>query len=269
MKTVLTIAGSDSSAGAGIQADLKTIAHFGGYGICAVTSVVAEVPGDVRSIHITPPQILADQLEVMAEQMQIDAVKTGMLATAENATVVADFLDSRPDIPLIVDPVLVASSGQDLSEAETINVYRERLIPRATLTTPNYSEIVALLESGTTGPDELAREFVARFAAPVLLKGGHIPDNDPHPDVATDLYLAPSEEMVEFSSPRLDLPDTHGTGCTLSAAIAVLFERDQPVGKTLAAAKQYLTAALVQAHEFPRKNAPPLRALNHFPKEVS
>ncbi|MDA7597512.1 bifunctional hydroxymethylpyrimidine kinase/phosphomethylpyrimidine kinase [bacterium] len=268
MKAILTIAGSDSSSGAGIQADLKTIAHFGGYGLCAVTSIVAEVPGDVRSIHITPPKILADQLSVLAEHFTIAAVKTGMLATAESATVVADFLDRNPDIPLVVDPVLVASSGQNLTEADTIEVYRNRLIARALVTTPNYAEIRALLDSKSIDPSQLAAEFVARFQAPVLLKGGHLPENSPRPEEATDLYRD-VETSFELTTPRLDLPDTHGTGCTLSAAIAAVYEADLPIFDVLSQAKNYLTRALIEAHEFPRPNDAPLRALNHFPKGVS
>ncbi|NNE93234.1 MAG: bifunctional hydroxymethylpyrimidine kinase/phosphomethylpyrimidine kinase [Verrucomicrobiales bacterium] len=262
MKLILTIAGSDSSAGAGLQADLKTIAAFEGYGVCAVTAVVAEAPGEVLSVHPMPPETLEDQLAVLADHFPIDTIKTGMLATAENATVVAEFVEKWTDIPLIVDPVLVASSGDPLLDGEGgLAVYRERIVPRATLTTPNFPEIQALLDTAATDPETLVKAFHGAFGTPVLLKGGHT--IEPDSAFVTDTFFD-GRDVCEFKSEVIPVSDTHGTGCTLSAAIAATYDPVFPIQDSIDRARDFLGEAMRQSHLWNGE----LRALNHFPKRV-
>ncbi|MCB1062698.1 MAG: bifunctional hydroxymethylpyrimidine kinase/phosphomethylpyrimidine kinase [Verrucomicrobiae bacterium] len=263
----LTIAGSDSSAGAGLQADLKTFAAHDVYGLCAVTSVVAEIPGKVVGWKAIDPELLRQQLEVLASGFPIAAVKTGMLANPLLVDVVCDFLEShRQDCPLVVDPVMVASSGDRLLVDEAIASYRSRLLPLAALATPNLAETAVLLDreiEAVSGMDMAmaAKAFSDRYGCPVLIKGGHWQSGDEAVDLLWD-----GKSVHRYSAPRMIGVDTHGTGCTLSAAIAANLARGLALPLAIEKAKHYITAAIEQAHVWTGEGA--IRALNHFPEAL-
>ena len=232
LPVTLTIAGSDNSAGAGAQADLKTMSALGTYGVTAITCVVAEVPGKVSAIQAIEPRIVAEQIRLLFEAFPIAAVKTGMLYSREIITAVADslefaFCNSHFAIPLVVDPVMVATSGDPLLRADAVALYRERLFPRATLVTPNLDEVRTLLGRPITSLEEMRRaglELAAQCGTSFLIKGGHL-----RAAVATDLLCAADGAVEEFSAPFVPGVSTHGTGCTYAAAITA------GLGKGLAA----------------------------------
>lgn len=238
---VLTIAGSDCSAGAGLQADLKTFQHFGVFGLTAVTCVVAETPKLVRSVHPVPPAILQDQLHVLLEAFPVAAIKTGMLFSKAHIVAVTEILQEHRGIPLVIDPVMIASTGDPLLEDNAIAAYKERLFPLATVITPNLDEAEVLW--GAPARDEAtmeraADELSARHGCAVLLKGGHLGA----PECA-DL-LVENDLPTWFRSPRIETAASHGTGCTLSAAIAANLALGKDLHDAVAAAKAYLDRAL-------------------------
>lgn len=237
----LTIAGSDCSAGAGLQADLKTFQHFGVFGLTAVTCVVAETPKVVRSVHAVPPAILQDQLHVLLEAYPVAAIKTGMLFSKAHIVAVTEILQAHPGIPLVIDPVMIASTGDPLLEENAIAAYKERLFPLATVITPNLDEAEVLWgasvrDEGTM--ERAAQELSARHGCAVLLKGGHLGS----PDCA-DL-LVENDLPTWFRSARIDTAASHGTGCTLSAAVTANLALGLDLHDSLAAAKVYLDQAL-------------------------
>lgn len=240
----LTIAGSDCSSGAGLQADLKTFQHFGVYGLTAVTCVVAETPNVVRSVHPVTPAVLQDQLHVLFEAFPISAVKTGMLFSKAHIVAVTEILARYPDIPLVIDPVMIASTGDPLLEDNAIAAYKERLFPLATVVTPNLDEAEVLW--GKTARDEAsiaraAAELSARYGCAVLLKGGHLGE----PECA-DLLM--TDGMPHwFRSPRIATAASHGTGCTLSSAIAAGLAMGKDLHDSIAMAKNYLNRCLVDS----------------------
>ena len=238
----LTIAGSDCSAGAGLQADLKTFQHFGIFGLTAVTCVVAETSKVVRSVHAVPPAILQDQLHVLLESFPIAAIKTGMLFSKAHIVAVTEILQQYRGIPLVIDPVMIASTGDPLLEENAIAAYKERLFPLATIVTPNLDEAEVLWGAPArdeTTMERAARELSARHGCAVLLKGGHLGG----PECA-DL-LVENDLPTWFRSPRIDTAASHGTGCTLSAAIAANLALDKDVHDAVAASKHYLDSTLV------------------------
>ena len=265
MAPVLSIAGSDSSAGAGLQADLKTFSALGLYGLTAVTCVVAEVPGRVSAIQPIEPRIVAEQIRLLFGAFPIVAVKTGMLFSREIIETVcgvlaAEFAKMERPPPLVVDPVMVATSGDLLLEPEAIAIYCERLFPLAALVTPNLDEVHALLARSVTSLDEMraaGTELVARFGTAFLLKGGHL-----RGAVATDLLFA-GGEVVEFSAPFVPGVSTHGTGCTYSAAIAAGLGRGLPLREAVAAAKTYVTRSIGGYLRW-QKDGRATDALDHF-----
>ena len=237
----LTIAGSDCSAGAGLQADLKTFQHFGVFGLTAVTCVVAETPKVVRAVHSVPPAILQDQLHVLLESFPVAAIKTGMLFSKAHIVAVTEILQQYPGIPLVIDPVMIASTGDPLLEDNAIAAYKERLFPLAALITPNLDEAEVLW--GASARDEhaierAARDLSARHGCAVLLKGGHLGG----PECA-DL-LVENDLPAWFRSPRIDTPAAHGTGCTLSAAIVANLALGRDLHESVASAKNYLGRTL-------------------------
>ena len=262
---VLTIAGSDNSAGAGAQADLKTMSALGVYGVTAITCVVAEVPGKVSAIQSIDPDIVAEQIRLLFEAFPVAAVKTGMLYSREIIAAVADALESmsgmrHSPLPLVIDPVMVATSGDPLLHADAVALYCERLFPLATLITPNLDETAALLGRPVTSLDEMrlaGEELSARFGTVFLLKGGHL-----RGPVATDLLFA-SGAVAEFSAPFVPGVSTHGTGCTYSAAIAAGLGKGLPLHDAVAEAKRYVTAAVTHFHRW-EKDGRTTDALNHF-----
>ena len=239
----LTIAGSDSSGGAGIQADLKTFAAFGVYGASVVTALTAQSTRGVQAVAEVDPGFVAQQLDAVLEDLPVRAAKTGMLARAAVIEIVVDRLTARRPAHLVVDPVMVATSGAVLLEPAAVACLRERLLPLATLVTPNLHEAAALTGVAVRGPDEMreaARRLVALGARAVLVKGGHLPG--PALDVLYD-----GHDYRELSAPRLGTGPLHGAGCTLSAAITAALSRGQDLGDAVATAKRYVTRAIETA----------------------
>ena len=237
---VLTVAGSDCSAGAGIQADLKTFTAHGVYGLTAVTCVVAEVPGRVSAIQPVPPEIVREQIELSLDAFPVAAMKTGMLYSRE----VIDVLTTlrRPLPPLVVDPVMVASSGDSLLKADALAAYREGLFPLAALVTPNLDEARVLLGRFIGDLAEMAAggaELCARYGAAFLMKGGHLDG-----DEAVDVLCLPGGGTVEFRAPFTRGVSTHGTGCTYSAAITAGLAQGLELRAAVAQAKRYVTDAI-------------------------
>jgi hydroxymethylpyrimidine/phosphomethylpyrimidine kinase len=241
--TALTIAGSDSCGGAGIEADLKTMAAFGVYGAAAVTSITAQNTLEVRrSLHL-PADLVAAQIDAVVEDIGADAVKTGMLATTGIVEAVADRVGRHGIQRLVVDPVMVATSGAPLMERETIEIFRRALIPMALVITPNAQEAEVLsgieLNSGEAVED--AARAIAAFGVPfVLIKGGHLENG------ATDT-LYDGDRFERLSAARVPVGPVHGTGCTLSAAIACGLALGRDVPSAVAAAKRYVTRGIQSA----------------------
>jgi hydroxymethylpyrimidine/phosphomethylpyrimidine kinase len=251
---VLTIAGSDSSCGAGAQADLKTFGALGCHGLTAITCIVAEIPGKVRSIQAVRPEIVRDQLEVLLAAYPVAGIKTGMLYSAPIIRTVAHILARmkvRP--PLVIDPVMVASSGDSLLKDGAIRAYRQLLFPMATLITPNLDELGILTGSvprSLSAMRAAGKQFTAATGTSVLLKGGHLRGS-----TATDLLLMPDWEEQEFSAPFIRGVETHGTGCTYSAAIVAGLACGLPLSKAIAQAKEFITASIRGAHSWGRITA--------------
>jgi hydroxymethylpyrimidine/phosphomethylpyrimidine kinase len=244
LPVILTIAGSDNSAGAGAQADLKTLSALGTYGVTAITCVVAEVPGKVSAIQPIDPCIVAGQIRLLFEAFPIAAVKTGLLYSRAIIATVADTLGQFAAVPLVVDPVMVATSGDPLLQDDAVALYRERLFSRATLVTPNLHEVRTLLGRAITSREEMRRagtELAAQFGTSFLVKGGHLREA-----IATDLLCEAGGTVSEFSAPFVPGVSTHGTGCTYSAAIAAGLGKGLALREAVAAAKTFLTCAVTQ-----------------------
>src|ERR1041384_399798 len=254
----LSIAGSDSSAGAGIQADLKTFSALGVYGLTAVTCVVAELPGKVSKIEPVTAELVREQIELLAKNFPVAAIKTGLLCSAEIISAVAKaVVDLAKKIPLVVDPVITATGGDPLLERDAIETYKTELFPLATLITPNLDEASQLLAEEISDRNSMNRagqELERRFKTAILLKGGHLSGDD-----AVDLLFA-NGKVTEFSAPFVRDVTTHGTGCTYSAAITAGLAVNMPLENAIARAKKFATACI--ANHF-RWNA--IDALNHSP----
>jgi len=262
----LSIAGSDSSAGAGIQADLKTFSAFDVYGLTAVTCIVAEIPGEVSRIEPVSAKVVAEQIEVLAKAFQISAIKTGLLCSAEIISAVAKAIHDwgtsiAPGIPLVVDPVFVATSGDRLLEPVAIETYEKELFPLATLITPNLDEAGRLL--GTKIEDwrsmhHSGKELEKRFGTGILLKGGHLAG-----DGAIDLLFV-GGKVMEFSAPFVRGVATHGTGCTYSAAIAAGLAKGLSLEKAITQAKKFVTDAIACHFTWRSRSTETLQALRHW-----
>jgi len=240
MSCVLTIAGSDSGGGAGIQADLKTFAAHGVHGLSVLTALTAQHTRGVLAVSATPPRMIAAQLDAVFDDFAIGALKIGMLGSRATVQAVARALDRYPALPIVLDPVMVASSGAVLLAPDAIDALKDLLLPRALLLTPNVPEAELLSGERITRSAQLARVARALRAlgpAAVLLKGGHI-GRGPVCDVLVD-----AGGMETFHHPRLAL-DGHGTGCTLSAAIAANLARGLALRRAVAEATEYLQRAL-------------------------
>lgn len=273
----LTIAGSDNSAGAGIQADLKTFTAHGVYGLTAVTCVVAEIPGRVSAIQSIDTNIIRQQIELSLGAYPVVAAKTGMLRTREVIEMVAALYDSLPAAAtargnnggsararpaLVVDPVMVASSGDSLLEADALAAYQELLFPLATLITPNLDEARVLLGgraiNDPTAMREAGAELCLRYGTAFLMKGGHLGG-----EMAIDLLCLPGGKTAEFRAPFVRGIQTHGTGCTYSAAITSGLAHGSDLEAATAHAKGYVTGAV---HGFFRwqSGGRNIDALNHW-----
>lgn len=259
----LTIAGSDSGGGAGIQADLKTFSALGVYGISALTAVTAQNTKGIRCFEAVAPFLLREQLEALADDFTIDAVKIGMLPTAQSVQIVAALLDRFPALPSVLDPVLVSSSGSKLVDDEAICRMRETLFPRVSLLTPNTVEAAFLTGRPVCTEEDreaAGRRLLEEGCRAVLLKGGHLEgekktdvllaggtDSRPirsSPDSPQALSFAGAGAATRFESPAIVTPNTHGTGCTLSSAIAAYLALGCPLAEAVGKAKHYMTQAL-------------------------
>ena len=242
----LTIAGSDSGGGAGIQADLKTFAALGVYGASAVTAVTAQNTLGVASWEAVSPALVAAQIDAVLGDIGAGAVKTGMLANAGIIRAVAEALRSRGVTQLVVDPVMVATSGASLLEPDAVAAMKSDLLPLALVVTPNVREGAALTGRAIESWDDVraaAQALVALGARSVLITGGDFGDSD----AATDLYYDGSA-FREYTAVRVRTPHTHGTGCTFSAAIAAGLARGMDPQRAIALAKSYVTLALEYAY---------------------
>lgn len=247
---VLSIAGTDPSGGAGIQADLKAVAAQGAYGMSVITAVVAQNTHGVRDIVALEPDFVAAQLAAVTDDVRVDAIKIGMVANAGIVAAIARGLDTVPEVPVVLDPVMVAKSGDHLLAQDTVAAIRDELLPRATVITPNLPEGSVLAGGAEPRDAEAMRELLQRLRGCgsewVLLKGGHLAG-----EASVDLLAsghADEPRVREYAAPRIRTRNTHGTGCTLSAAIAALLSRhDVPTSVELA--KRYLTGALRHADE--------------------
>ena len=243
---VLSIAGSDPSGGAGIQADLKAFSALGAYGMAVITALTAQNTQGVRSFQAVEPNFVAEQIDAVFADVRVDAVKIGMVATAEIAAAVADRLRHHAGRNVVVDPVMVAKSGHHLLREDAVAALRDTLVPMARVITPNLPEAGVLL--GADAPATLAemrhavRELHRLGSEWVLLKGGHLAGVH-----STDL-LFDGKEVTELRAPRIDTRNTHGTGCTSSSAIAALLPRFEMV-EAVSRAKAYLTGAIMASDQ--------------------
>ena len=261
---VLSIAGTDPSGGAGVQADLKTFSALGGYGMAVVTALVAQNTVGVDAVHQPPADFVTAQLDSLFADVRVDAVKIGMLGSAEVVGAVVAALDRHHPPYVVLDPVMVAKSGDRLLPADAVAVLRDELLPRADLVTPNLPEAADLLsEDEVTDPasdEAVMADHVARLvklgARRVLLKGGHL-----YGAASVDL-LYEEGEIRRFTGPRIPTRNTHGTGCTLSSAIAALRPQRPGWASAITDAKRYLTGALRAADRLDvgRGHGP----VNHF-----
>jgi hydroxymethylpyrimidine/phosphomethylpyrimidine kinase len=261
LPVALTIAGSDSSAGAGIQADLKTFSALNVYGLTAVTCVVAETPGRVSRIEPVSVEMVRAQIEVLGRNFQIAAVKTGLLCSAEIIfTVAKSIVDLPRKVPLVIDPVITATGGDPLLEHGAVETYQKELFPLATLITPNLDEAAQLLGNEIQTRDEMKRagkELARKFKTAILLKGGHLSG-----DVAVDLLFVDGE-VVEFSARFVRDVATHGTGCSYSAAIAAGLATGLPLEDSVSRAKKFVTACIANRLRWKSDAGGNIDALRH------
>ncbi|WP_017589389.1 bifunctional hydroxymethylpyrimidine kinase/phosphomethylpyrimidine kinase [Nocardiopsis ganjiahuensis] len=245
---VVSIAGSDPSGGAGIQADLKSFSAHGVFGMTVVTALTAQSTRGVTGVHGVPASFVTEQMDTLFTDATVHAVKVGMLSTSEVTEAVAAAVDRYGLANVVVDPVMVAKSGDRLLESSAIEALRTELLPRADLVTPNLPEAADLLgEAEATSLEQMldqAERLLELGPRRVLLKGGHLPGEE-----SVDLLVDGVSEPVEFRAPRVDTRNTHGTGCTLSSSIAALLPQRPDTATAVADAKAYLTEALRRADE--------------------
>ena len=246
-KRVLSIAGSDSGGGAGIQADLKTFAALGVYGMTALTALTAQNTQGVQAIHAIPSAFLKSQIESVCDDIGVDAVKIGMLHTPEMVEVVAWAMDRYQWTEVILDPVMVATSGDRLINEETVEGIVRELFPRVSLITPNLDEAQVLLGYMPMSEEDLiraAKDLQGMGAQAVLVKGGHLPGEQ-----VVDVYLGADKLIKVFKSPRIHSLNVHGTGCTLSSAIAAGLAKGLSMEQALSQARAFIAQAIEGARE--------------------
>jgi len=254
---VLTVAGSDSGGGAGIQADLKTVTLLGSYGASAITALTAQNTRGVSGIHQVPPDFLAEQIDAVLSDIPIDVVKVGMLSSPENTAILADKITAYGIRMVILDPVMVAKGGSPLLEDEAVSVLKKRLIPLSYLVTPNIPEaevLTGLTITDTAGMELAARALHLMGAKHVLVKGGHLTEG-----VVTDI-LFDGTGFTRFTAPRVLSRNTHGTGCTLASAIATYLSQGEPLPGAILRAKLFVTRAIKFAQPMGKGHGP----VNHF-----
>ena len=254
---ILTIAGSDSGGGAGIQADLKTIAALECYGLSVITAVTAQNTRSVRAVHPVPVDIVQEQLEAVFEDIRIDAVKIGMACSPAIIDVIVKALQRFKPAHVVIDPVMVSGAGNLLADADTIVSIRHDLLPMATVLTPNMPEAEVLLGRKFKGDlEDFAADLLTLEPRSVFLKGGHVDGRE-----STDVFANKERSMI-LNEDKIETKNTHGTGCTLSSAMAVYLAKGLPEFEAAAAAKKYVTAALRHGNDLDvgRGSGP----LNHF-----
>jgi hydroxymethylpyrimidine/phosphomethylpyrimidine kinase len=242
---ILIIAGSDSGGGAGIQADIKTVTMLGGHAMTAITAITAQNTLGVQAVHPVPTETVIAQIDSVVRDLGVDAVKIGMIGSARTALAVAEKLAELPGVPVVFDPVMVSTSGSRLADEATIAAF-ERLMDRATVVTPNLPELEAL------GRDPA--ELIAAHRCAVLVKGGHAAG----PQVIDRLYSANPEDPpeIEWSDPRIDTDATHGTGCTLSSAIACGLAQEWDLPEAIARARRFVRVSMREAPGIGRGHGP-------------
>ncbi len=240
---VLTIAGSDSGGGAGIQADLKTFSALGCYGMSVITALTAQNTLGVTGIHPIPPSFAAEQMSAVFSDIGADAVKIGMLYSAELIEVVADQLSALGARNIVLDPVMVAQSGDKLLQDEAIEAIKKHLLPLADVVTPNIPEASVLLDQRLNHLEDMqagAKALAAFGSQSILIKGGHLSEGD-----STDLlYLSGEDRFVILEGERIETRNNHGTGCTLSSAIASYMARGCGIEEAVSKAKEYISKAI-------------------------
>jgi hydroxymethylpyrimidine/phosphomethylpyrimidine kinase len=243
----VTIAGSDSGGGAGIQADLKTFSALGVYGASVITALTAQNTQRVSAIHDVPAHVIAAQIDAVFSDLAVNAVKIGMLSAPVAIATVAAGLDRWKQTHVVLDPVMISTSGDRLLAPDAIEILKRDLIPRALVVTPNLHEAAALLDEAlATSEDEMRAQAVKLLgigAKAVLIKGGHAQSAD-----ATDLLVTPSA-VARFTAEKIDTANTHGTGCTLSSAIAAGLAKGLRLSEAVTDAKTYVTQAIAAADE--------------------
>ena len=260
----LTIAGSDCSSGAGIQADLKTFSTHGCHGLTALTCVVAETPGNVESIHPVPPAILQQQIEILLEAYPVQAIKTGMLYSKAHLDATSETLSEHRNIPLVIDPVMVATSGSQLLDKNAIQSYHNQLLPLASLITPNMPEAAVLLNEPVEIKSDLepaAKKLSELFQTSILLKGGHLPDTCDRLDV-----LWHNGKAHHFTAPLIEIGCTHGTGCTLSAAITAHLSQGTDLVKAVKESTKWVHSSIANSFKWPSPtdSKQSIHCLNHL-----
>jgi hydroxymethylpyrimidine/phosphomethylpyrimidine kinase len=253
---VLTIAGFDPSSGAGLTADIKTIAAHGCYGLAAITALTVQSTAGVRQLAPVDPQLLSDTLQELTSDVKISAVHIGMLGSAKVAARVADFLENEKQSNVVLDPVLRATSGTSLLDEEGVGVLKERLLPLATVISPNVDEAATLsgMEIGSVEQVKEAAQFLhAMGARGVVITGGHL-------ERAVDVLSVKDEYVQVFRSDRLESTNTHGTGCAFSTTIACLLAQGRSLSAAVLLAKAYVTAAISNAYPIGRGPGP----VNHM-----
>ena len=243
---VLTIAGSDSGGGAGIQADLKTFSALGTYGMSVITALTAQNTRAVTGIHPVPAEFVVQQMDAVFDDIHVDAVKIGMLQSAEIVRAVADRLRAHLAERIVIDPVMVAKSGDRLLRDDAVEALRQHLIPLGTVITPNLPEAEDLLGTKIGNADEMeaaARRLLQTGAKSVLIKGGHA-EGDLSQDCLAIRVSDDAARVRWLSAPRIDTPNTHGTGCTLSSAIAAHLGQGSEIEEAVVQAKEYVTGAI-------------------------
>lgn len=252
----LTIAGSDSGGGAGIQADLKTFSALGVFGTSVITAITAQNLSGVSAVQTIDPEVVQKQLQAVLEGFPVKAIKTGMLFSTEIIEVIAQILSNYNEIPLVLDPVFAATSGSKLIRDDAILLLKEKLFPLAKLITPNLPEAEILVEKKLKNRHDLelaAQKFFERFNVPVLMKGGHLTD------MAVDI-MVDEEGMEPFESNLISGVNNHGSGCTLASAVAAALAKGESFRQAVKTAKTYITDALENSLQL----SSGLRVINHF-----
>ncbi len=258
---VLVVAGSDSGGGAGIQADIKTLSALGAYAMTAITAITVQNTQGVTDVHGIPPSVVAAQMRACLEDIGADAIKLGMLHSAELIGAVAAVLRDYPAIPVVADPVMVAKGGAALLQAEAVNALSAEILPLAAVITPNTDEATVLLGTPVSNDAEAlsaAQALAARYDTAVLLKGGHLRGAG-----VRNLLVRPGHDVENFVSPRLDTKHTHGTGCTLASAISAGVAAGLPLNEAVAHACRFVHAAIANAPGFGQGHGP----IDHLNRE--